>query len=125
MVYAVVIQILKNLPPLKLGFVSDIGQLLPQALFDHPHKHAVALVFMTLFVAAGKLLKIALDRGYHRLNLALRQIAGADNFIACLRHQRVNIALSMAEPFAERGDQFTVILSNLVHHFASGVVNVF
>jgi len=33
-VYAVVIQILKNLPPLKLGFVSDIGQLLPQALLD-------------------------------------------------------------------------------------------
>lgn len=55
-VHAVVIQILKDFPPLELGFVGDISQLLPQALFDHPHKHAVALVFVTLFVAAGKLL---------------------------------------------------------------------
>lgn len=119
------IQILKDFPPLELGFVGDISQLLPQALFDHPHKHAVALVFVTLFVAAGKLLEVALDRRNHRLDLALRQIAGADDFFPRLRHQRVDIALSMAEPFAERGDQFTVILSNLVHHFASGGVNVF
>ncbi len=124
-VHAVVIQILKDFPPLELGFVCDISQLLPQALFDHPHKHAVALVFVTLFVAAGKLLEVALDRRNHRLDLALRQIAGADDFFPRLRHQRVDIALSMAEPFAERGDQFTVILSNLVHHFASGGVNVF
>ena len=124
-VHAVMIQILKDFPPLELGFVGDISQLLPQALFDHPHKHAVALVFVTLFVAAGKLLEVAFDRRNHRLDLALRQIAGADDFFPRLRHQRVDIALSMAEPFAERGDQFTVILSNLVHHFASGGVNVF
>lgn len=79
-VHAVVIQILKDFPPLELGFVGDISQLLPQALFDHPHKHAVALVFVTLFVAAGKLLEVALDRRNHRLDLALRQIAGADDF---------------------------------------------
>ena len=55
-VHAVMIQILKDFPPLELGFVGDISQLLPQALLDLPHKHAVALVFVTLFVAAGKLL---------------------------------------------------------------------
>ena len=80
---------------------------------------------MTLFVAAGKLLEIAFYCRNHRLDLALREIAGAGDFFPRLCHQRVDIALSMAEPFAERGDQFTVILSNLVHHFASGVVNVF
>ncbi|MCS5873978.1 hypothetical protein LN650_23190 [Klebsiella pneumoniae subsp. pneumoniae] len=79
---------------------------------------------MTLFVAAGKLLEVALDRRNHRLDLALRQIAGADDFSAPAS-PGVDIALSMAEPFAERGDQFTVIMSNLVHHFASGGVNVF
>lgn len=90
-VHAVMIQILKDFPPLELGFVGDISQLLPQALFDHPHKHAVALVFVTLFVAAGKLLEVALDRRNHRLDLALRQIAGADDFFPRLRHQRVEL----------------------------------
>ena len=41
-VHAVVIQILKDFAPLELRFVGDISQFLPQALFDHPHKHAVA-----------------------------------------------------------------------------------
>ncbi len=35
-VHAVVIQNPERLPPLELGFVCDISQLLPQALFDQP-----------------------------------------------------------------------------------------
>jgi len=53
------IQILENFAPLKLGFIGNIRQLLPQTFFDDAHKYAVGDFILTLFVASRELLKVA------------------------------------------------------------------
>ncbi|MNR37610.1 hypothetical protein D3C85_1556460 [compost metagenome] len=64
-IHAVMIQILENFAPLQLGFIRNIRQLLPQTLFNHPHKYTVGDLVLALFVAPRKLFQIAAHSPRH------------------------------------------------------------
>ena len=69
---AVVAEILEHLAPLKLSFIGNIRQLLPQALFDHPHKDAISQLILTLFLTEPELFQIASDGANNVVDFTLR-----------------------------------------------------
>ena len=68
----VMVEILKHLAPLKLGFIGNIRQFLPETLFDHPHKDAISQLIVTLFLTEGELFQIASNSADHIVDFALR-----------------------------------------------------
>ena len=72
LVHTVVVQILKHLAPLQLRFISNIGQFLPQTLFNHPHKDAVGDLVLALLVAARKLFQVTAHGTGHLFHFGSR-----------------------------------------------------